>query len=58
MKLSRLRICNFRCFGSAAADIALDNTTFILGPNGAGKTAVLQALARMFSVDPTLRKVQ
>jgi putative ATP-dependent endonuclease of OLD family len=58
MKLSRLRICNFRCFGSVAADIALDSTTFILGPNGAGKTAVLQALARMFSVDPTLRKVQ
>lgn len=57
MKLARLRICNFRCFGSVATDIALDDTTFILGPNGTGKTAVLQALARMFSVDPALRKI-
>ncbi|TSE03222.1 AAA family ATPase [Mesorhizobium intechi] len=30
----------------------------MLGPNGTGKTAVLQALARMFSVDPALRKVR
>lgn len=58
MKLVRLRICNFRCFGGAATEIALDDTTFILGPNGTGKTAVLQALARMFSVDPLLRKVR
>ncbi|WP_208760434.1 AAA family ATPase, partial [Mesorhizobium intechi] len=48
----------FRCFGSIATEIALDDTTFILGPNGTGKTAVLQALARMFSVDPALRKVR
>lgn len=58
MKLTHLRICNFRCFGSAATEIALDDTTFILGPNGTGKTAVLQALARMFSLDPALRKVR
>lgn len=58
MKLAHLRICNFRCFGSVATDIMLDDTTFILGPNGTGKTAVLQALARMFGLDPTLRKVR
>ncbi len=58
MKLSRFRICNFRCFGSVATDIDLDDTTFILGPNGTGKTAVLQALARMFSLDPALRKIR
>lgn len=52
MKLTHLRICNFRCFGGVETEIALDDTTFILGPNGAGKTAVLQALARMFSLDP------
>lgn len=57
MKLAHLRICNFRCFGSEATDIALDDTTFILGPNGTGKTAVLQALGRMFSLDPALRKI-
>lgn len=58
MKLTHLRICNFRCFGSVATDIALNDTTFILGPNGTGKTAVLQALARMFSLDPTQRKIR
>lgn len=58
MRLAYLRICNFRCFGSVATDIQLDDTTFILGPNGTGKTAVLQALARMFSVDPALRKIR
>ncbi len=58
MKLAYLRICNFRCFGSVATDIALDDTTFILGPNGTGKTAVLQALGRMFSLDPALRKIR
>lgn len=58
MKLAYLRICGFRCFGSVATDIVLDDTTFILGPNGTGKTAVLQALARMFSLDPTLRKIK
>lgn len=58
MKLAHLRICNFRCFGSVATDIMLDDTTFILGPNGTGKTAVLQAVARMFSLDPALRKVR
>jgi putative ATP-dependent endonuclease of the OLD family len=36
----------------------LDDLTFLLGPNGAGKTAVLQALARMFSLDPAQRKVK
>lgn len=58
MKLANLRICNFRCFGNIATDIVLDDTTFILGPNGTGKTAVLQALARMFSLDPALRKIK
>ena len=32
--------------------------TFLLGPNGAGKTAVLQALARMFSLDPAQRRIR
>lgn len=58
MKLAHLRICNFRCFGNVATEIGLDDTTFILGPNGTGKTAILQALARMFSLDPALRKIR
>jgi putative ATP-dependent endonuclease of the OLD family len=58
MKLVRLRLCNFRSFGPEPTVIGLANMTFLLGPNGAGKTAILQALARMFSLDPTQRRVR
>ncbi|WP_210211162.1 AAA family ATPase [Borborobacter arsenicus] len=58
MKLARLRLSNFRSFGADYAELELDDLTFLLGPNGAGKTAVLQALARLFSLDPVQRKVK
>lgn len=58
MKLARLYISNFRSFGHACTDINLGDMTFLIGPNGTGKTAVLQALARMFSLDPAQRKVK
>lgn len=58
MKLASLRLCNFRSFGPEITEITFDaGTTFLLGPNGSGKTAVLDALARMFSVDPAQRRV-
>ncbi len=57
MKLARLRLSNFRSFGSSVTTIDLANLTFVLGPNGSGKTAVLQALARLFSIDPSQRKI-
>lgn len=53
-----MRLFNFRSFGPEPADIDLDNMTFLLGPNGTGKTAILQALARMFSLDPTQRRIR
>lgn len=58
MKLVRLRLSNFQCFGPGPTQITLDDTTFVIGPNGSGKTAVLQALARMFSIDPAQRKIR
>lgn len=58
MKLVRLRLSNFRSFGADYTELDLEDLTFLLGPNGAGKTAVLQALARMFSLDPAQRKVK
>lgn len=58
MKLVRLRLSNFRSFGLGPTSIELDNMTFLLGPNGAGKTAVLQALSRMFSLDPAQRRIR
>lgn len=58
MKLMRLRLCNFRSFGEHYEEIDLADMTFLLGPNGTGKTAVLQAIARMFSLDPAQRKIK
>jgi putative ATP-dependent endonuclease of the OLD family len=58
MKLTRLRISNFQSFGPQATPIGFQAMTFLLGPNGAGKTAVLQALARLFGFDPSLRRVR
>ncbi|MBU2849718.1 ATP-dependent nuclease [Acidithiobacillus ferrivorans] len=58
MKLVRLRLSNFRSFGPAPTVIDLGNMIFLLGPNGAGKTAILQALARMFSLDPVQRRIR
>lgn len=58
MKLVELRLSNFRCFGPQATEIPFSDTTFVLGPNGSGKTAVLQALGRMFSLDPAQRKIR
>jgi putative ATP-dependent endonuclease of OLD family len=57
MKLSYLRISNFRSFGETPTSISLRKLTFLLGPNGSGKTAVLQALVRMFGFDRTMRRI-
>lgn len=58
MKLVRLRLSNFRSFGQKPTVVELTDMTFLLGPNGAGKTAVLQALARMFGLDPAQRRIK
>ena len=58
MKLTQLRICNFQSFGPAPTTIDFAPMTFLLGPNGAGKTVVLQALARLFGFDPSLRRTR
>jgi len=58
MKLVRLRLSNFWSFGPGPTVVTLPDITYLLGPNGAGKTAVLQALARMFSLDPGQRRIR
>lgn len=58
MKLTQLRLSNFQCFAVGPTAIGLTALCFLLGPNGTGKTAVLQALARMFGLDPTLRRIR
>ena len=49
---------NFQSFGALPTLIDLAVLCFLLGPNGTGKTAVLHAPARMFGLDPGLRRVR
>jgi putative ATP-dependent endonuclease of OLD family len=49
VKITRVRLSNFQCFGPQATSIDFEDMTYVLGPNGAGKTAVLVALSRLFS---------
>jgi putative ATP-dependent endonuclease of the OLD family len=58
MKLTRLRISNFQCFGDEPTVISFEPMTFLLGPNGAGKTAVLQAISRLFAFERSMRDVK
>ena len=41
--LTRLRVRNFKCFGSI--DVELGNPVVFIGPNNSGKTTAMQALA-------------
>jgi len=58
LKLTHLTVSNFQSFGATPTSVAFEDITFLIGPNGAGKTAALQALARLFAFDPSLRRVR
>lgn len=58
MRLRSIRLSNFQCFGPQPTELTFEDLTFLIGPNGSGKTAVMQALCRLFSFDPTLRRIQ
>ena len=49
MRLSKLKLMNYRCFGSEEQVILIDALTTFIGNNSAGKTAALSALNCMFS---------
>ncbi|SDZ00067.1 AAA family ATPase [Bacillus sp. 166amftsu] len=48
MKLSKLKLKNFKCFGLEEEKIEFDNLTTIIGANSAGKTAIMHALLKLF----------
>lgn len=54
MKLSKLKLWNYRCFGSEEQVILIDQLTTFIGNNSAGKTAALSALNCMFSENSKL----
>lgn len=49
MKLSKLKLYNYRCFGDEEQVIDIDNITAFIGNNSTGKTAALLALNCIFS---------
>ena len=59
MKIEKIIIKNFRCFGPIETEINLDSSiTVFVGANGSGKTAAFQALTRLFGITPAQRSVQ
>ncbi len=49
MKLSKLKLHNYRCFGNDEQIIKIDDITSFIGNNSSGKTAALLALNCLFS---------
>lgn len=49
MKLSKLKLHNYRCFGDDEQVIGIDEITAFIGNNSTGKTATLLALSCLFS---------
>jgi len=59
MKIEKVSMKNFRCFGPRGTKIKLENCiTAFVGSNGSGKTAVFQGLSRLFGVTPAQRTVR
>ena len=58
MRLARLKVENFRCFGPDGVTLSFDELTALIGANGSGKTALLAALQKMFSPVDTERLVK
>lgn len=59
MKIEKVTIKNFRCFGPTGTTIMLESgLTAFVGGNGSGKTAVFQALSRLFGITPAQRVVR
>lgn len=59
MKIEKVSIKNFRCFGPRGTTIELQGSvTAFVGGNGSGKTAAFQALSRLFGITPAQRAVR
>lgn len=57
MRLSKLRIQNFRIFGDEMVEINFFNFTTLIGSNDSGKTSILLALERIFSQSQSKRRL-
>ncbi|HYG08989.1 MAG TPA: AAA family ATPase [Pyrinomonadaceae bacterium] len=57
MRINRLTLTGFRCFGPQPTSVELESLTALIGSNGSGKTAVLQALSRLFGISQSERRL-
>lgn len=48
-RLRRLSIRNFRCIGTAAVDVEVDDIVVLVGPNNVGKSAILRVYELLMS---------
>ena len=56
MRLSKVTISGFRCFGPSSVNCHLaGKLTTVIGPNSSGKTALLHALSKLFGVSRSQR---
>ena len=58
MRLARLMIRNFRCFGPEEMSVEFDDLTAIIGANSAGKTALLCAIQKLFGPNSKDREIR
>ena len=58
MKLLKLKLMNYRCFGAEEQVISINELTTFIGNNSAGKTAALSALNCIFSENSSDRILQ
>lgn len=58
MKLAKIKIRNYRCFGPEEQTIVVDDLTAFIGNNSTGKTAALAAINTMFSENSNERILQ
>ena len=58
VRLSRIKLFNYRCFGPCEQTIVIDDLTTFIGSNSSGKTAALAALNCLFSENASDRQLQ
>lgn len=49
MKLAKIKLKNYRCFGNEEQTIMIDDITSFIGNNSSGKTTALMAINCLFS---------
>ncbi|MGF7185272.1 putative ATP-dependent endonuclease of OLD family [Desulfitispora alkaliphila] len=58
MKLIRIIVSNYRCFGKEPTTIEINELTGFIGHNSSGKTALLSALIKLFGEKPSDRIIE